>query len=188
MLEDLILAIYFISILALSIFGAHGFVLVYYYLRIKKEEAEGKRKKLKPKSLEELFGDEKNFPTVTIQLPIYNEVYVAPRLLDAISKIDYPKEKMQIQVLDDSTDETVQVVALKVMELKSKGFDIEHIRRGTREGFKAGALKYGLKFAKGDFIAIFDADFVPNPDFLKKTLPYFTLMGTSGWFKRGGSI
>jgi len=180
MLEDLILAIYFTSILALSTFGAHGFVLVYYYLRIKKEEAEGKRKKLKPKSLEELFGDEKNFPTVTIQLPIYNEVYVAPRLLDAISKIDYPKEKMQIQVLDDSTDETVQVVALKVMELKSKGFDIEHIRRGTREGFKAGALKYGLKFAKGDFIAIFDADFVPNPDFLKKTLPYFYLDGNIG--------
>lgn len=101
-------------------------------------------------------------------------------MLDAVSRIDYPKEKMQIQVLDDSTDETVQVVALKVMELKAKGFDIEHIRRGTREGFKAGALKYGMKFAKGDFIAIFDADFVPKPDFLKKTLPYFYLDGNIG--------
>lgn len=180
MLEALVLALYFVSIFVLSIFGAHGFVLVYYYFKNKKEEIEGRKNKLKPKTLEELFGDEKNYPNVTIQLPIYNELYVAPRLLDAISKIDYPKEKLQIQVLDDSTDETVQVVSLKVMELKGKGFDIEHIRRGTREGFKAGALKYGLKFAKGDFIAIFDADFVPHPDFLKKTLPYFYLDGNIG--------
>ncbi len=180
MLEELVLALYFISIFVLSIFGSHGFILVYYYFKNKKEEMEGRKKKLKPKTLEELFGDEKNFPNVTIQLPIYNELYVVSRLLDAVSKIDYPKEKMQIQVLDDSTDETVNVVALKVMELKSKGFEIEHIRRGTREGFKAGALKYGLKFAKGDFIAIFDADFVPNPDFLRKTLPYFYLDGNIG--------
>ncbi|MCS7229010.1 MAG: glycosyltransferase family 2 protein [Candidatus Kryptonium sp.] len=180
MLETLVLAVYFVSILVLSIFGSHGFVLVYYYFKSKKEELEGKRKKLKLKTLDELFGDEKNYPNVTIQLPIYNELYVAPRLLDAVSRIDYPKEKMQIQVLDDSTDETVQVVALKVMELKANGYDIEHIRRGTREGFKAGALKYGLKFAKGDFIAIFDADFVPKPDFLKKTLPYFYLDGNIG--------
>ncbi|CUS82773.1 Glycosyltransferase, catalytic subunit of cellulose synthase and poly-beta-1,6-N-acetylglucosamine synthase [Candidatus Kryptonium thompsonii] len=179
-MEALVLAIYFISIFVLSIFGSHGFVLVYYYFKNKKDEIEGRKKKLKPKTLEELFGSEENYPNVTIQLPIYNELYVAPRLLDAVSRIDYPKEKMQIQVLDDSTDETVQVVALKVMELKAKGFDIEHIRRGTREGFKAGALKYGMKFAKGDFIAIFDADFVPKPDFLKKTLPYFYLDGNIG--------
>ncbi|MFN3134810.1 MAG: cellulose synthase family protein [Candidatus Kryptonium sp.] len=179
-MEALVLAIYFISIFVLSIFGSHGFVLVYYYFKNKKDEIEGRKKKLKPKTLEELFGSEENYPNVTIQLPIYNELYVAPRLLDAVSKIDYPKEKMQIQVLDDSTDETVQVVALKVMELKAKGFDIEHMRRGTREGFKAGALKYGMKFAKGDFIAIFDADFVPKPDFLKKTLPYFYLDGNIG--------
>jgi len=179
-MEALVLAIYFISIFVLSVFGSHGFVLVYYYFKNKKDEIEGRKKKLKPKTLEELFGSEENYPNVTIQLPIYNELYVAPRLLDAVSRIDYPKEKMQIQVLDDSTDETVQVVALKVMELKAKGFDIEHIRRGTREGFKAGALKYGMKFAKGDFIAIFDADFVPKPDFLKKTLPYFYLDGNIG--------
>ncbi len=179
-METLVLTLYFISIFVLSIFGSHGFVLVYYYLKNKKEEIEGKKKKLKPKTLEELFGDEKNYPAVTIQLPIYNELYVAPRLLDAVSKIDYPKEKMQIQVLDDSTDETVQIVALKVMELKAKGFDIEHIRRGTREGFKAGALKYGMQFARGEFIAIFDADFVPRSDFLRKTLPYFYLDGNIG--------
>jgi len=180
MLEIFVLALYFVSILVLSVFGSHGFVLVYYYFKNKKEEAEGRKRKLSPKTLEELFGDEKNYPNVTIQLPIYNELYVVSRLLDAVSRIEYPKEKLQIQVLDDSTDETVQVVALKVMELKRKGFDIEHIRRGTREGFKAGALKYGLKFAKGDFIAIFDADFVPKSDFLKKTLPYFYLDGNIG--------
>ncbi len=180
MFEALVLALYFVSIFVLSVFGAHGFVLVYYYFKNKKEEIEGKKRKLKPKTFEELFGEESKYPYVTIQLPIYNELYVASRLLDAVSRIDYPKDKMQIQVLDDSTDETVNVVALKVMELKAKGFDIEHIRRGTREGFKAGALKYGLTFAKDDFIAIFDADFIPKPDFLKKTLPYFYLDGNIG--------
>lgn len=112
-------------------------------------------------------------PTVTIQLPVYNELYVVERLLDAIVKIDYPKDKVEIQVLDDSTDETVQIIAKKIKELEPLGWKIEHVRRSERTGFKAGALAYGLTISKGEFVAIFDADFIPHADFLKKTIPYF---------------
>ncbi|TFE66852.1 glycosyl transferase [Methylacidiphilum caldifontis] len=113
------------------------------------------------------------YPEVTIQLPIYNEKSVVERLLHAVCEIDYPKNKMQIQVIDDSTDETTAIIAKWVYEYKKKGFDISHLRRGSREGFKAGGLQYGLERAKGEFIAIFDADFLPPPSFLKETLPYF---------------
>jgi cellulose synthase/poly-beta-1,6-N-acetylglucosamine synthase-like glycosyltransferase len=113
-------------------------------------------------------------PPVTIQLPLYNEMYVAERLIEAVCKLDYPKEKLEIQVLDDSTDETVEIVAKKISFLKTEGMDIVHIRRHSREGYKAGALAYGLKQSKGDFVAIFDADFLPPSDFLKRTLPVFS--------------
>ena len=112
-------------------------------------------------------------PTVTIQLPVYNELYVVERLLDAIVKLDYPKEKVEIQVLDDSNDETVQIIANKIKELEPFGWDIQHVRRKERVGFKAGALAYGLTISKGEFVAVFDADFIPKSDFLKKTVPYF---------------
>lgn len=114
-----------------------------------------------------------NVPWVTIQLPIYNERYVIERLMEAVVGFDYPKAYFEIQVLDDSTDETVDIVAQKVAYYQSQGFQIQHIQRSNREGFKAGALAYGLTLAKGGFIAIFDADFVPTPDFLQKTLPHF---------------
>ena len=110
---------------------------------------------------------------VTIQLPIYNEEYVVERLLDNISKIAYPKSKLEIQVLDDSTDDSVNDTAKRIADLQETGLDIQHIRRENRQGFKAGALKEGLKIAKGDFIAIFDADFLPDPNWLKKTVIYF---------------
>jgi cellulose synthase/poly-beta-1,6-N-acetylglucosamine synthase-like glycosyltransferase len=112
-------------------------------------------------------------PKVTIQLPLYNELYVVERLINAVCEIDYPKNMMEIQVLDDSTDETSSITARAVEEKRKEGFDIIHLRRGTREGFKAGALKEGLKTAKGEYIAIFDADFIPNKSFLKKTLSFF---------------
>lgn len=115
----------------------------------------------------------KEYPFVTVQLPIYNELYVVERLLDCAAKLDYPKDKLEIQVLDDSTDETVEIIANKVKELKEQGVPIEHIRRDDRVGYKAGALAYGMTLAKGEFFAIFDADFLPNPDFLKKLLPHF---------------
>lgn len=117
--------------------------------------------------------DPSNLPVVTVQLPIYNEKYVIIRLVDAITAIDYPRDLLEIQILDDSTDETVPLARDIVEEYKSEGFDITHIRRQDRKDYKAGALKYGMEISKGEFIAIFDADFLPKPDFLKKTLSYF---------------
>ncbi|MDI1496107.1 MAG: glycosyl transferase [Cenarchaeum symbiont of Oopsacas minuta] len=114
-----------------------------------------------------------NAHPVTVQLPIYNEKYVATRLIDAVCKMDYPKDQMRIMVLDDSDDDTVELVAKLVKKYQNMGFNIEHIRRPTRSGYKAGALKYAMKTTKTDFVAIFDADFMPKPWFLKRVLPYF---------------
>ncbi|MGB1211164.1 MAG: cellulose synthase family protein [Lacinutrix venerupis] len=129
------------------------------------------KKKVKTPYLD--FNDPEQVPHVTIQLPVFNEEYVMERLLENIALIDYPKNKLEIQVLDDSTDETVASTAIRVQMLKDQGLDIVHICRTNREGFKAGALKEGLKIAKGEFIAIFDADFLPKKDWLKKTIPHF---------------
>lgn len=114
-----------------------------------------------------------NFPQVTIQLPVYNELYVIERLIDKVCEFDYPKDKLEIQLLDDSNDETVDIIKQKVEHYKALGFDIHHIQREDRVGYKAGALKYGTAFCKGEFIAIFDSDFVPETDFLLKTIPHF---------------
>jgi cellulose synthase/poly-beta-1,6-N-acetylglucosamine synthase-like glycosyltransferase len=123
--------------------------------------------------VEEKLPELKEFPVVTIQLPLYNEQYVAERVIEATCNIAYLPENLEIQVLDDSTDETVQVVTEVVERYKAKGFDIKHIHRTNRQGYKAGALKEGLTTARGEFVTIFDADFIPKPDFLLKTLPYF---------------
>ena len=112
-------------------------------------------------------------PTITIQLPIYDEKYVAKRLVDAVCAMDYPKEKMMIMVLDDSDDETVDLLFDVVAKYKKEGFQIEHIRRGTRKGYKAGALKYAMTITDTEFVAIFDADFIPPNWFLKKAIPHF---------------
>jgi cellulose synthase/poly-beta-1,6-N-acetylglucosamine synthase-like glycosyltransferase len=112
-------------------------------------------------------------PLVTVQLPVFNEVHVIERLIDNICHLDYPKDKLQIQVLDDSTDVTTMLAEQKATFYRERGIDIEVIRRPERVGFKAGALQYGVNIAKGEFIAIFDADFLPSPDFLKQTIPHF---------------
>ena len=112
-------------------------------------------------------------PTVTIHLPIYNEKYVAKRLINSVCDLDYPKEKMCIMVLDDSDDNTVEQVAELVQNYKSRGFDIVHVRRGTRQGYKAGALKHAMKYTESEFVAIFDADFIPPKWYLKRAIPYF---------------
>ena len=114
-----------------------------------------------------------DYPFVTVQLPIFNEMYVVERLIDTVAEFDYPHDRLEIQVLDDSTDETVEITRNKVNEYKAKGLDIVHITRSDRKGFKAGALKAATQVAKGEFIAIFDADFLPKTDFLKTTIPYF---------------
>jgi len=120
------------------------------------------------------LNNPKEVPFVTIQLPVYNELYVMERLLDNIGKIEYPKDKLEIQVLDDSTDESFELTKACIEKLENKGFDIKHVHRTNREGFKAGALKAGLEKAKGDLIAIFDADFLPQKDWLFKTIPHFS--------------
>lgn len=112
-------------------------------------------------------------PKVTVQLPMFNELYVADRIIETIAKFDYPADKLQIQVLDDSTDETKDVIAKKVAEVAARGINIQHIHRVDRTGYKAGALDAAMDRVEGDFIAIFDADFIPDPDFLQKTMPYF---------------
>ena len=115
------------------------------------------------------------WPMVTIQLPVYNELYVIERLIDAVCAFDYPKDKLEIQLLDDSTDESLEVGRKKVEEWRAKGIDIQQIKREKNTGFKAGALSYGLEFCKGEYVAIFDADFIPRTDFLRQTIPYFFL-------------
>jgi cellulose synthase/poly-beta-1,6-N-acetylglucosamine synthase-like glycosyltransferase len=123
--------------------------------------------------LEKWQAQPQNLPHVTVQLPIYNERYVVKRLLNAVVALHYPKELLEIQVLDDSTDETTAIASRLVKRYKRQGFDIALLHRNHRQGYKAGALKEGLEVAQGTFIAIFDADFVPTPDFLQRTLPFF---------------
>ena len=137
--------------------------LVYSYLKNRKKIA---------KHIEE-FSDTDEIPVVTVQLPVYNELYVIERLIDCVAEFNYPKDKLEIQLLDDSTDETIEIIAKRVKHWQEKGIDIQHIQRPERVGFKAGALDYGMNSCKGEFIAIFDADFVPEKDFLLKTIPYF---------------
>jgi len=123
---------------------------------------------------EVLTTTELGTPSVTIQLPIYNEKYVAKRLVDAVCALDYPKEKMKIMILDDSDDDTVELLADAVNDYKKQGFQIEHVRRGTRKGYKAGALKYAMQTTDTEFVAIFDADFIPPEWFLKRAIPHFS--------------
>ena len=159
--ETLILATYFFVLVILAIYGWHRYYLVYLYM---------KNKHLKPVPL----GTLDTLPRVTIQLPIYNEMYVADRLIDAVCLIDYPRELLEIQVLDDSTDETTKVAERAVRRNADEGIDIKYIHRTDRTGYKAGALEAGLKVATGEFVAIFDADFLPTTDFLQRTIQYFS--------------
>ncbi|MEZ4969465.1 MAG: glycosyltransferase family 2 protein [Flavobacteriaceae bacterium] len=159
-----IIAIYSISLLLIFFYSLAQLNLLVNYLGYKRRNKEAPKYNLL---------DPKEIPFVTIQLPIYNEEYVVERLLENISKIEYPMSKLEIQVLDDSTDDSVLDTAKRVKALQETGLDIQHIRRTNRQGYKAGALKEGLDKAKGEFIAIFDADFLPSSDWLKKTVVYF---------------
>ena len=159
-----IIAIYSISLLLIFFYSLAQLNLLVNYLGYKRRNKEAPKFNLL---------DPKEIPFVTIQLPIYNEEYVVERLLDNISKIEYPMSKLEIQVLDDSTDDSVLDTAKRIKALQETGLDIQHIRRTNRQGYKAGALKEGLDIAKGEFIAIFDADFLPSNDWLKKTVIYF---------------
>src|SRR3954469_4066995 len=152
----------YLSVLfGLSAYGIHRYVIIYLFL---------KHRNRPPKPA----GQFQQLPKVTVQLPIFNEVYVVERLLRAVSELDYPRELLQIQVLDDSTDDTREITSSCADQLRRRGLNVSLIHRIDRTGFKAGALAVGLEAAEGEFVCILDADFVPNPDLLKRTIHFFT--------------
>jgi len=159
--QDVLMSFYTLMLVLVSLYGLHRYILVYLYYRHRRNT---------PKPMGE-FAD---LPVVTIQLPMYNERTVARRIIEKTCEIDYPREKMHIQVLDDSTDDTVHIAAKAVEEARAKGFDIEYIHRDNRSGFKAGALTNGMKTCRGEFITIFDSDFIPATDILQRSMQYFT--------------
>ncbi len=152
---------YFAILAILSFYGFHRYLLVWLHRRNRNRAA----------VIRERFQE---LPRVTVQLPFYNEMYVVKRVVDAVCAFDYPRDRFEVQLLDDSTDETQQIARALAEEWSLRGIDIHYIHRDNRAGFKAGALENGLKTAKGEFIAIFDADFVPQADYLQKTIHYFT--------------
>ena len=177
-LEYLIIVVYSIALLLIFMYALAQLNLLFNYL---------KAKKIIDTSEKFDFSNFEEIPFVTIQLPVYNELYVMERLLINIAKIEYPIDKLEIQVLDDSTDESIETTAKQIKIIQEKGIDIQHIRRDNRKGFKAGALKEGLKTAKGNIIAIFDADFLPKKiGYFKQCLILKILK--LGLFKRVGSI
>jgi len=174
-LETLTLVSYFFVLSILGIYGWHRYFIVYQYMK-NRDKAPGP-----PPPVDE-------WPVVTVQLPVFNEMYVVDRLIDTVCALDYPIDRLEIQVLDDSTDETREICAHAVQRQRERGFDIVHVHRTDRTGYKAGALDAGLKVAKGEFIAIFDADFLPEPDFLRRTVPYFTDPGIAVVQARWGHL
>src|SRR5437660_4173292 len=158
--ETLTLAVYFFVLIVLAVYGWHRYFLWYLYMRNREQTP-------KPGALPDPL------PVVTVQLPLYNEMYVADRLIDAVCRLDYPRDRLEIQVLDDSIDETQSIAELAVRRFEAQGVDIKYYHRPDRRGYKAGALEAGLRAARGEFVAIFDADFIPTPDFLFRVIPHF---------------
>ena len=159
----IVLTIYGLCLLLIFFYSVLQLSLAIAYVRNKK------KKNTDPKPV----YDPVTTPKVTIQLPMFNELYVAERIIETIAAFDYPSDKLQIQVLDDSTDETKDVIAKKVAEVAARGINIQHVHRVDRTGYKAGALDSAMDQVESEFIAIFDADFIPDPDWLQKTMPYF---------------
>ena len=157
---QLLLAIYYLVLGTLALYGVHRLALVALYYRTRRRA---------PAPVEPA-GE---WPRVTVQLPLYNEMYVAERLIDAVCRLDYPRDRLEIQVLDDSTDETREIVAAAVARHRLGGLPIRHLHRRDRTGFKAGALAAGQAEARGELVAVFDADFVPRADFLRRAVPHF---------------
>lgn len=171
----LILTLYTLLLIVLFFYSLHAFVLIYLYYKFRNRCRKEIRRLIK-------------YPKVTVQLPIYNEKYVIHRLLKSVVEMDYPKSRLEIQVLDDSNDETSEIVARLVKEYRRRGFDIHHMQRGSRAGYKAGALQYGLERASGEYVAIFDADFVPSSNFLVELLPDFDAHNVAGVQARWGHL
>src|SRR5438552_10617069 len=174
-LEFAILGLYFLTLVVLAVFGFHRYIMVFLYFRHRDRRA----RPLPPPA---------RLPRVTVQLPLYNEMYVVDRLVDSVCRIRYPKELLEIQVLDDSVDETQEIAKAAVDRYREEGFDIHYIHREDRHGYKAGALDFGLQQAGGEFILIFDADFVAPPEILEKTLGHFDDPGVGMVQVRWGHI
>jgi cellulose synthase/poly-beta-1,6-N-acetylglucosamine synthase-like glycosyltransferase len=162
-IELSVVVAYALLLCVLSVYGGHRYYMVYLYYRHKYRLPTAPRR----------FADGE-LPRVTIQLPIFNEMYVIERLVGAVAKIRYPRHLLDVQILDDSTDETVAIARACAERFRAEGLDIVHLHRVDRTGFKAGALENGLRTAKGELVAVFDADFVPGPDFLERTVHQFT--------------
>ena len=161
LVSAIFITVYTFALVMVSCYGLHRYFLVFLYYRHRR-------------NVPQPAGHFETPPRVTVQLPMYNERFVARRIIEKTCKIDYPRDRMQIQVLDDSTDDTQQIALEAVRRARDEGFDIEYIHRGDRTGFKAGALANGMKTSSGEFITIFDADFVPHPEILKRSIDYFT--------------
>jgi cellulose synthase/poly-beta-1,6-N-acetylglucosamine synthase-like glycosyltransferase len=175
LLRELVLGAYFACLCVMALYGLHRWHLLFVYLRHRRDRA-------RPPA-----GDG-TLPHLTVQLPLYNELHVAERLVVAVAALDWPRERLEVQVLDDSTDETTAVLSRLVDDLRAAGLDIVHLRRGTRAGFKAGALAHGLARAKGELIAVFDADFVPRPDFARRLCAHFADAGVGMVQARWGHL
>ncbi len=169
LLLTLAMVVYFLGAVALGLYGINCYVMIFLFSRSQRRQQEDDQKLLDHFYRTHTDDD---LPVVTTQLPVFNEKYVIERLIKAVCAFDYPRSKHEIQVLDDSTDETVELAAKLVAEMRAKGYDIHHVHRTNRQGYKAGALSEGTDKAHGAFFAIFDADFVPPPDFLRRTVPF----------------
>jgi len=165
-----IFILYWLAALGLFVYGMNMYVLVRSFRKGRRKHL-ARMERVRREYWAEVTEDD--LPVVTIQLPLYNERFVVGRLIHAISRFEYPRHKLEVQVLDDSNDETVDIVRTLVTHYRGLGLDIEHIRRDNRQGYKAGALRDGLMVSRGELVAVFDADFVPEPDFLRKTVPFF---------------
>ncbi|MBI4735640.1 MAG: glycosyltransferase [candidate division NC10 bacterium] len=168
-LTGILAALYLACLVGLFLYGVNCYLLILLHRRHRREAREADARI----QAEGRAWLEATLPVVTVQLPIFNERYVVERLLRAVTRLDYPRDRLEIQVLDDSTDDTREIAARLVEGYRAAGMDVVRLHRPVREGYKAGALKDGLAVCRGEFVAIFDADFVPDPDFLRRTLPYF---------------
>lgn len=160
-MQAFVIGIYLLTLSILAVYGFHRGQLVYLYWKHRKRAPQPKAR----------FAE---LPVVTVQLPMFNELYVAERLIESVAALDYPKDKLEIQVLDDSTDETTEIARAKVEELVERGYDAVYVHRTDRTGYKAGALEAGLEVSRGDYLLVFDADFVPTPTLVLDLVHHFT--------------
>ncbi len=177
MLENILIGSYLTILGLLSIYGFHRSQLVFLFYRTMRNQPRPKKK-----------YDRRNLPFVTVQLPLFNERYVVERLIEHCTELDYPRDRFEIQVLDDSTDDTVEIARAKVEEAAERGVNITFIHRTDRTGYKAGALENGLRTARGELVAVFDADFLPPKNILGRTVDYFTDQGVGMVQARWGHI